>query len=361
MNIKKISIIILFFVINNVCFSQDLQADQTEILTNDAIVNMVNSKIPKKIILSKIGSTNANFDLTSSAIIKLNENKINDELILKMMESDKNRMVDSEILTNEVIIKMASAKISKKIILSKIKTSNNNFDLKSDALIKLTENKISEDVVMAIMDAKNKQVVEMAKPEIKKIPKKFNKPTDLSKISNPGIYYFDGNSNTFLKLDPNVFSAVKVSGGILNSAFSGMFKVKSKASLNGNNANFQFNDQEVSFYFYFSKKQNNGKDLELDLFETTESPNEYTLAKFKTYNDKNIREIEMGSSNADGASYGINQDQIISFKYEKISQNLYRIYFPKPLVNGEYCFMPTVNSSTQGKSSKMYDFSIKIE
>ena len=140
-----------------------------------------------------------------------------------------------------------------------------------------------------------------------------------------------------------------------------MFKVKAKATLNGSNANFQFNDNEISFYFYFSKSASTGKEMERDLFESVESPNEFTLAKFKTYNDKNIREIEIGSSNADGASYGINELQIINFKYEKINQNIYRIYFQKPLVNGEYCFMPTVNSATQGKSSKMFDFGVNIE
>ncbi len=53
--------------------------------------------------------------------------------------------------------------------------------------------------------------------------------------------------------------------------------------------------------------------------------------------------------------------QIVNFKYEKINQNLYRIYFQKQLGKGEYCFMSTVNSATQGKSSKMYDFGVIIE
>lgn len=350
----------LFLVLSYISFGQDLQADQSEVLTNDAIVNMVTSKISKKIVLSKIESTKNNFDLSSGSIIKLAENQISDDVILAMLDASKNQP-SAEVLTNEIVINMVTAKISKKIILTKIKNSSNNFDLKSDALIKLTTNKVSDDIVMAIMDAKKNQIAEMTKPVVKITPKKYNKPTDFSKINQPGIYYFDGNTNSFTKLDPNVFSQTKVSGGFLNSAVSSAFKVKSKATMNGSNANSQFNDQEVNFYFYFSKPETTSKEMERNLFESVESPNEFTLAKFKTYTNKNIRELELGSSNVDGASYGVNEMQIINFKYEKINQNLYRIYFPKQLEQGEYCFMPTINSSTQGQASKIFDFGITFE
>lgn len=314
----------------------------------------------KKIILSKIASTAANFDLTSTAIINLYEKDINDDLILKMIESDKNRMVNNEILTNEIIIKMNTAKISKKIILTKIKSSNNNYDLKTDALIKLKENKVSEEIVMAIMDAKNQQVVLQSKQDIKRIPKKYNRPTDLSRLNSPGIYYFDGNNNSFSKLDANVFSQTK-NNKAAQVLVSSLINAKGKSMVNGSNANLQLNDYEISFYFYFSKQSVKSKEIENELTEFSQSPNEFTLVKFVTYPDKNIREMVLGKSSALGSSSGLNESQLVNFKYEKINDNLFRVYFVKPLLDGEYCFMPTVNSSSQGNAAKMYDFGVKIE
>lgn len=356
---KTLTFFTILFLFN-FSFCQDMQIDQTEVLTNDAIINMVNSKMSKKIILTKIASTAANFDLTSTAIINLYEKNINDELILKMMESDKNRMIDNEILTNEVIIKMNTAKISKKIILSKIKSSNNNYDLKTDALIKLKENKVSEDIVMAIMDAKSVQVAQQTRQDVKRIPKKFNKPTDLSRLNAPGIYYYDGNTNSFTKLDANVFSQTKTNKAA-QVLVSSMINAKGKSMVNGSNANLQLNDYEISFYFYFSKQAVKSKEIENELTEFSQSPNEFTLAKFKTYPDKNFREMELSKSSALGGTSGMNESQLVNFKYEKINDNLFRVYFPKPLVNGEYCFMPTINSSSQGNAAKMYDFGVKSE
>lgn len=358
---KKITTLVILVLTTINIFSQDLQADQSEVLTNESIVSMVKAKMTKKIIVSKITTTRNTYDMSAKAIIELNNQDLGEDLIYEMFNAIEGKREKLEVMTNELVIEMHLAKVSKKLILAKIKESSNVFDLRTDALIKLTENKIPNDVQMAIMEAKKNQEANMGKTVVKNAEKKYNRPTDLSVIKEAGIYYFDGNSNSFTKLDPNIFSQSKVSGGLLSAATYGAFKVKAKASLNGNQANFQFNDTEVNFYFYFNRIENNAAEMDIDLFKIVESPNEFTLAKFKVPLNKNIREIEMGSATADGVSNGVWEGQVVNFKYEKINQNLYRIYFPKPLENGEYCFMPTINSATQGQTSKMYDFGIKVE
>ena len=362
---KNYILCLFLFLVSFSSFAQD------EILSNESVISMVTSKVPKKLILTKISSTNNSFDLSTDAIISLSKTinssgnlftkYPNEDVILAMLESPKSKSFQPEKLTNETVILMTNSKISKKIILSKIKLSDNKFDFSTEGLINLTKNKVANDVQDAMI-AQNK-VLKIEKNSItNQVPdKKYSKPTDFSKINKPGIYYFNGNNNSFTKLDPNVFSSNKEKGAFLNKAVSGFFKVKAKATLNGSNANFQFIDNEVTFYFFFSKEVKSGKEMERDLLESAESPNEFTLAKFKTQANKNIREVELGSSSSDGTSYGINEEQVISFKYEQINQNLYKVYFPKALISGEYCFMPTVNSATQGKSSKMFDFSIKTE
>lgn len=152
---KKIKIILCLLFLVNVSFSQEMQTDSNEILTNNNILNMVGAKISKKIILSKIQTTNNSFDLSADAIVKLANSDVSDELILTMLDFQNKKSKEQEKLTNDDIIKMTVSNISKKIVLKKINSSNNNFDLKSDELIKFSNNKVSDEVVMAIMATKN--------------------------------------------------------------------------------------------------------------------------------------------------------------------------------------------------------------
>ena len=56
----------------------------------------------------------------------------------------------SEILTNNIVTEMKTKGLPNSIILAKIKSSQNSFDISTNALIKLADNKIPEDIVNAI-------------------------------------------------------------------------------------------------------------------------------------------------------------------------------------------------------------------
>lgn len=355
---KKLITLLIFLLSITFSFAQEQQADNSEVLTNESVINMFDAKMAKKIILSKIETTNNSFDMSSDAIISLTEKKLGEEIILAMFNELKDKRNTLEILTNEVVTEMYQKKVSKKVILAKIKESSCNFDLSTDGLIKLTTDKIPSDIQMAIMDAKKKQDTQITKNTDTKVYKKFNKPTSFANVNKPGIYYFDGNNNTFSKLDPNVFSQSKVSGNVLNKAVSGLFKVKEKAVINGMNANLQLIDNDVNFYFYFDNKSNSEKEINNDIFDMVVSPNEFVCVKFLIPNAKNAREIEMGSTNIEGGTSGINNAQVVKFKYEKINDNLFRVYFTEPLDSGEYCFMTNYNSALKGQVSKLYDFGV---
>ncbi|HEY4099237.1 MAG TPA: hypothetical protein VGM20_00010 [Gemmatimonadales bacterium] len=57
----------------------------TEVLTNESVINMVASKLPKDVILAKIQSTKKNFDITSDGLVSLNTNKVPKEVVTVMM------------------------------------------------------------------------------------------------------------------------------------------------------------------------------------------------------------------------------------------------------------------------------------
>src|SRR5438067_2556727 len=56
-----------------------------------------------------------------------------------------------ETLTNQSIVEMVKAGLSERVIIAKIRTSPTNFDTRTDALIALKNNGVSEQVIEAIM------------------------------------------------------------------------------------------------------------------------------------------------------------------------------------------------------------------
>ncbi len=56
-----------------------------------------------------------------------------------------------EILTNETVMRMVNAKLGEALIINKIKNSKTNFELSTDAIIKLKEKGVSEKIIEAMM------------------------------------------------------------------------------------------------------------------------------------------------------------------------------------------------------------------
>src|SRR5437762_747160 len=59
--------------------------------------------------------------------------------------------VAQETLTNQSVVEMVKAGLSERVIIAKIRTSPTNFDTRTDALIALKNNGVSEQVIEAIM------------------------------------------------------------------------------------------------------------------------------------------------------------------------------------------------------------------
>ena len=60
-----------------------------------------------------------------------------------------------ETVTNEEVISLTKAGLASSIIIGKIRSSKTNFDTSADALIKLKQNAVGDDVIAAMFDAKN--------------------------------------------------------------------------------------------------------------------------------------------------------------------------------------------------------------
>ena len=139
------------FVLLAVLSSSATAQAGAEVLTNDAVVQMVAGKLSKDLILSKIQNTPNSFDLTSGAVIKLTEGKVPHELIMAMLKAKPVKPVAAEVLTNETVVKMLTANVSKDIIVAKIQAGKNAFDVTAAGLVSLNQSKVPQDIIKLMM------------------------------------------------------------------------------------------------------------------------------------------------------------------------------------------------------------------
>ena len=269
--------------------------------------------------------------------------------------------VKNDTVRNETIIKLTKAKLGDKIILSKISSSPNKFDISTDALIKLKENNVS-DTVVNIMVYKQSLIESYS-------DKNSSANSDGSNYTfkNSGIYF--KKNDKYISLDPTLVTS--------STAAMGVVAATNMAQIEGGEANYQFTETP-EFYFNFSpakkdlnKSNNPNSDNYMDaIFNsgTAVSPNEFKLLKLKV--SKGKREYQSGKTGGvygGKTDYSIGDKYIVTFKYEKISDNTYKIILPIGLAPGEYCFVYLSNNANNnpylvalGKNTnKVFDFGVK--
>ena len=171
-----------------------------------------------------------------------------------------------------------------------------------------------------------------------------------------GIYFKDGND--IVSIDPT----------LVNSSF-----VRGKriiAQIDGKEANYVVGNS-TKFYFKFKPEEKElnstnsnatnkvGEQNYMNLIlagaasSKAISPNEFKLIKLKL--SKGKRSFVCGKYKFYGmvTESSIDSKVLVDFKYKKIEENLYEVYFPKGLIPSEYCFI------YMAKQQKVFDFSIK--
>ena len=255
----------------------------------------------------------------------------------------------SDVLSNETIISMYAKGLPASIITSRLKTAKNNFDISTEALVKLTENKIPEDIINAMVEAAG----DASRHFVQIDP---NNPMDMHES---GIYYFkkSGSGAEVIALEPTVYSQSK-SGGALASALSyGIAKVKVGVTLDGISSRMQIEEQKPEFYFYFDITKKSLSQTSDWWFSAATSPNEFILVNFTV--KRKSRDVETGSASIMGSSSGVADKNKIPFKFDKVAPGIYRVYFEKP-ISGEFCFM-YAGSVPSGFTAinKVYDFGVR--
>ncbi len=277
-----------------------------------------------------------------------------------------------ETLTNAKIVALVKAGLSNTVILATLQNANTNFDTSTNALIDLKQKGVSDDVIAAMINKSYKGPplpaanVPQGAVTMGPVPNMaFSNVLDLNNLASlePGIYYYDETTSQLNQMDGSVFSQTKVGSGIITAITYGVAKTKAKAVLSGSQANFSIHTKTPSFYFIFPHTQ--GADFASqsaagNWYSDATSPNEFLLVKFKV--KEKSREIVTGSYGTySGFSGGIDDDNKIIFRSEKIAPGIYKVYPDEPLAEREYAFLFAGTAATArggSTSQKAFDFSI---
>lgn len=255
----------------------------------------------------------------------------------------------SDVLTNETVIMLHKKGLGASIIINKIKTSKSSFDVSTDALIKLKDDSIPDDIVSSMIESADRNKVEVVD---------LNDP---AVIRASGIYYFNplDNEKTLTRIDPTVVSGGK-SGGVgqaLAMRYSyGLANMKSTSMLSGSNAHKQIKSGNLVFYFYFDKGKGGLNQVgALNWwFATASSPNEFALINLNPKKDS--REFNTGKANAYGHSVGLDEDKKVRFDYEEVKDGIFKVIITGNLKPGEYCFIYTGATPSMHSNDKVFDF-----
>ncbi len=329
-----------------------------ETLSNQSITSMVGAKISKDLILDKIKASPSKFDMSTRGIIDLAKNKVPELVIDAMMLASS----PLPILRNQDIVDMHINGVSRNIITKKIQYSESDFSLTTEALIDLKNAKVPDQLVKVMMVPK-RAVQQSGNPNLiagALAPHPDYPIASRSKFSGAGIFYeeYKGGAPKYEELEPTTTNQRK-SGGLgeaaANSVTHGLSGQSQRVGLANPSANFIVEDNRPVFYFVFAGARKDMNTVAESIFEGVASPNDFTLMKVKP--TQRGREFVIGRETSVSSSSGFSEGTV-PFRFKKISNTLYKVYFDQDIQAGEYAFF--YNKGSEFSSSlKLYDFSLR--
>jgi hypothetical protein len=266
-------------------------------------------------------------------------------------------IAQDEVMTNDEVISLTKAGLAGSVIVGKIRTSKSNFDTSTDALIKLKQSGVGDDVIAAIFDAKTGKGAGTSGATA---VGQTGDPNDPMSKKNYGIYLLEerDGQRKMTQLQPNV-SAQNRTGGMFTASVTpfGLGKVKTKTNLPGRTAALQISSTAPVFYFYLDNTSG-GLNTASGIPST---PNEFTLVRFNQRSDN--REVTIAKSNSWGGKGGLSDEYVVPLKAEDMGNGIFKVTPTVDLKKGEYGFylLNSGNSNTAaGVGAKFFDFGVTM-
>jgi hypothetical protein len=247
-------------------------------------------------------------------------------------------LLAQETLDNAAVIGLKQAGLGDSVILNKIKASKCDFDISTDALKKLKEGGLSDDIINAMIAAAPAPIA--APPAATVVVS-----SDPNVPHEPGIWLYQelGGERRMLKLKAQP------------SGTSRGWNTKSRLVLYGTAAVLQLTGN-FSFYFYEEPKQGGA------FAPTPVTADDFTLARMEVKHEKNTRRLTVGKEGFfGGKSSGLDSSAYVPVKVETISDGVFHIEPVQPLHHGEYCFISKGDASREALKYgdvELYDFGV---
>jgi len=229
-----------------------------------------------------------------------------------------------EVLTNDSVVQMVKAGLPEAVVIAKIKSTATKFDLKTDSLVNLKKQGVSDKVLEAMVAAgQGSSTTAMPAPPAPAMAAGALKTQDV-------IYQLVGEKYVEL-----LATAANLE---TNMAF---FQTKSEVVLEGRKAQYRITDKQPVF---------------LSTYSSTDAP----LVKLKPGDDHNDRNLKIGSGAfmpfGGTQRMGVRQEDKIEIKIERDPRGFYRVTPAQPLPPGEYGFI--LATGFGAGSGKIYDFGV---
>ncbi len=329
------------------------------ILSNDDVIAMVTARVHKDIIVDKIKNTSSTFRMDPEDLVALKKARVTDPIMEEMLLVTD----DLSVIRNEGVITMHQGGVSRNIIIKRIQYSDNKFDLQTDAIIALKTAKVPDQIVSVMMNPKRAVKLSgnsnLIAGELPPHPQDLPVPAR-SRFQEPGIYYEEYTPKTnYLQLEPTTTNQRRegtVGEGITNQVTSGISGTTERIGLANPSANMVVKDNRPVFYFLFSgTTRKNQNEVGESLFEGVASPNDFVLIRAKV--SGRGREIITGRSSAYSNESGFGPGAV-PFRFKKISNQIYKVYFDEDVPAGEYAFLYNKGSEFW-RNVKLFDFSLQ--
>lgn len=269
--------------------------------------------------------------------------------------------VSAENLDNAKVVQLVQVGLGEEAVVAKIKSSSNQFDVSTDALIALKNAGVPSAVIAAMIEAASASTVSANAA--------LSADSPDPRVPHPsGIYMLADwlEQPKMQVIDPTTSNQTKTGGFFGYALTGGLASMSFKTVIPGASARIVSTRPRPKFYFFFDqagRSLSNAGTASIWMAGSVTSPNEFSLVRFKVKND--MREAKVGKFNIGGAKAGVMDEDRITFSYTQVVPGVYEVIPDRDLVSGEYGFL--YSSSTGGgagiagvgaMTSKIFDFSI---
>ncbi|MES2306799.1 MAG: hypothetical protein V4558_14950 [Gemmatimonadota bacterium] len=319
-------------LLSSTCFVLPM-ASQEQALSNQSVIDMVVGKLPKDLILQKMKSSPAAYDVSPTGLVKLNEAKVPKEIIKLMLSAPRGGEAVPPAAT--VVAPRASAPEEEPAPQAPPAREPRPMAKGGPA-----ENTAATASPTSSLRARK------PKPLLTRLP------------GEPGIH-LHGDDNDDLMLEPNGYDGSKTSNMLGSALTGGLSKAKMKAVIGGSEAALRTTDADVEFYFVFEKSTASLGGSNNSWYAALTSPNQFKLLRLdkKTSN----REVTTASVGAFSAQSGTDEKAVVRFTFVRLRAGVYRVIPKEPLLPGEYAFFPAAmgGQGTAGAGmSQIFDFGV---